>query len=502
MKNYIILCIKNLIIFYFILILPLLTPFQPNIGKSNELNGIYPTEWRQINRDGFGSITNIAPRGCTVYNETLLIGTTNLNKSVMPWNINEFFGILNGNIKNGVMCSDGCEIWSYKNNISKKLIGSDNDSILDSGFGNKNNWDCSVLISFGNFVYAGLWNPIEGGEIWRTSNLSKKWERIIYNGFNNKDNWAIWSAVIFNDYLYVGTMNYNQGCEIYRTSNGENWTAVIGGNSCTPSGFYNDSKNVFAWTLCVYESFLYVGTNGGELWKSSDGVDWKPVMAYDNILLAKYYGADLPRGFGGTIGRVGGIRRLIVFNNELYISFLGGNIYFNLTINNFNKTIYITDKLNPIQNLLHKYHGAELWKYNNTANKWTRLVGGLNWNSIFKHNFEDLSHLSGGFGETKNIYFWSMEIYNNQLYIGTFHPNCFNLNLKYALGKLKIYFLIPTGSAQIWFTEDGMNWTKCIDYGFGDYYNIGVRSLKQYNNGLIACCVNAQTGCEIWYNNY
>jgi len=455
--------------------------------------------WKQINEDGFGNINNVAPRGIEIFEDCLVIGTTNFNKSQMSWEPRVFFELLVGKWSGNRLSSEGCEIWCYDGENGKKLIGNNDGAIMESGFGNENNWECSVLIEFNNNLYAGLWNSNEGCQIWRTGSLNEEWEMVVERGFGNENNWAAWSAEIFDEYLYIGTMNFKQGCEVYRTNDGVNWSAVVGGTSNITSGFRSKNNNVYSWSMCAHKSQLYVGTDGGELWKSSEGVVWKPVIAYENLVEAKLHGADFPRGFGGTVGRVGGIRRMIVFNDELYLSFLGGNFYLNIIVPNLGKIITLSDKLSSIQRLIHINHGAELWKYNSSEDKWTRVIGGIIWRNEDGGRWMAYEReMRGGFGDPKNVYFWSMEIFDDILYVGTFHPNLINILLvKNCFLNWNISFEIPMGQAQLW-RFDGNDWEQCIGDGFEDEYNVGMRAMKTYNNSLIAGVVNGQTGCEIW----
>jgi hypothetical protein len=39
---------------------------------------------------------------------------------------------------------------------------------------------------------------------------------------------------------------------------------------------------------------------------------------------------------------------------------------------------------------------------------------------------------------------------------------------------------------------------RVVGDGFGDNYNLGVRSLKIYNGSIYAVTVNIVTGCEVW----
>ncbi len=436
-------------------------------------------EWHQINEDGFGNKHNIAIRGIEIFNDSLIVGTTNIN------NLENFSleldhptikNLLAGKITIADLIyskleSDGCEIWAYNGEWNP---------LVKKGFGNKNNLDCSVLIEFNGYLYAGLWNHKEGCQIWRTKDL-KKWEKVVDKGFGNKNNTAVWVAKKFQDYLYVGTMNFKNGCEIFRTKNGIKWQQVIGKNAKIKSGF-GSKNNFYAWSMEVYNDCLYVGTAnslGSELWVTRDGMNWNPIVAYGKIK-AKLLGTDFSRGFRKGF-LIDGIRRMIVYKNELYLS---------LTRPAYGK-FYIENvpilSIPPI--------GAQIWKYN--TSKWQIVLGGFG-----------KGNESNGFGDNKNIEVWSIAVYNSFIYAGTMHPEPAIVKIKANGLKWRIYAEKNKGAGEIW-RYDG-KWKQVVGdevhflnpanppNGFGDEYNIGIRVMKVYNNSLIAGTLNINNGCEIW----
>ena len=62
---------------------------------------------------------------------------------------------------------------------------------------------------------------------------------------------------------------------------------------------------------------------------------------------------------------------------------------------------------------------------------------------------------------------------------------------------LSVILKIPTGGAQVW-QFDGNDWNQINFDGFGDEFNIGIREMILFNNKLIACTMNINTGCEVW----
>jgi hypothetical protein len=452
--------------------------------------------WEQLNEDGFGNKHNVAPRGIEIFQGSLLVGTENFINPFMDfefdidYSIRQIIYMLTLLSNWSRIDSDGCEIWCYtKDEGLRQIVGGNEGAIMKAGFGNKNNMEVGILIEYKDYLYAGLHNEREGCQVWRTKDLDEEWELVVQGGFGNASNTAAWVAGVFNGYLYVGTINKKYGCQVFRTDDGINWEAVIGDKSATPSGF-GDKGNIYAWSMCVYNSEFYIGTILCELWKSSDGVTWQPVIAYRNIIAAKLHGADLPRGFRQEImgvGYLGGIRRLIIYHDELYAGMIGGDHLVNLTIPNLG-IIRFSRGFNPFARLRDMNRGAEIWKYNASKDKWTMVVGGR------RKGQND----SGGFGDPKNHEMWSMVTDGKYIYVGTMRLENIQATLKrnhFQNWSISIETL--KGPAQLW-RCDGKNWERLVGNGFGDDYNLGIRMMTLYEDSIIALTYNLKTGCEMW----
>lgn len=347
--------------------------------------------------------------------------------------------------------SDGCEIWKYNYSCDKwySIVGNHQDSLLPSGFGNVKNLATSYLKVFKNKLYVGTWGSpyFTGCEIWRFD--GNIWEQVVgpnsltKGGFNNFANIAIWCIEEFNNYLYVGTMNWdftdNGGCQIWRSKDGSNWTKVI------DRGFRdfleNDSQNVhntYAWCTAIFQDQLYVGTfntnsifslenSGCQLWRTNDGIDWEKV--------------DLCGGDGFGKRRNYGIRRMAVYNNELYVG-----------------TATDAYQINSID-----VKGCEIWKYD--GSNWTQIIGS---ERLIPYEKE-------GFGSNYNKYIWSMIVTSdNKLWVGT-------LNTQHNRGLRE-----KTKGFEIW-CYDGTSWTPIvkdnigeINNGFGNIFNQGARAMIEY----------------------
>jgi hypothetical protein len=468
-----------------------------NLKSNNEITITSYESWNQINEDGFGDPSNVAPRGVEIFNNTLISGTANykINEGSLffekPLRLSKFlFDVYSGNKYNYEnMESNGCEIWSYNGSSMNQLIGK--NGILPSGFGNVNNLEVGVLIEFKGYLYAGIRNTKEGCQVWRTKDINKTWEQVASNGFGNDNNIWCMEAEKFDEYLYMGTMNWD-GFELFRTTDGVTWEAVIGGTSNTKAGF--GTTDVYVWSMEVYDNTLYLGSHRGQIWRSKDGVSWEPLLAYDNILQARLNGAHYPAAFKRIFYRAGGIRNMLAYNNELYIFTAGGfSIDFKIPCLGL-LFRYSTDSI--ISRLLYRtaFLGAEIWKYNSSSDKWTRLIG--------KKGTETTNR---GFGDSKNIYFWSVEIHDNSLYLGTGHIEPISLVMsREGLFHWTVTLKTAKGHGELW-KYDGDVWEKIVgqdaNFGFNDEYNFGIRELKSFKNNLYLHTFNLKTGCEVWELN-
>jgi sugar lactone lactonase YvrE len=187
------------------------------------------------------------------------------------------------------------------------------------------------------------------------------WRQVNINGFGDPAN-RISTLGVFGGYLYAGTYAFrDHGAQLWRTADGLNWTAVM----TNGFGVY---YNIGIDHLAEFNGKLYAGVwnstpnppytdTGGEIWRSSDGTSWEPVVQ---------------GGFGDRYN--GEVMRLAVFNNQIYAA-----------------TWSYTST-----------HGAEIWRSSTgNAGDWTRVV-------------------SNGLGDATNQAVLTMEVFNGALYAGTY----------------------------------------------------------------------------------
>jgi len=486
-----------------------------------------PFGWKQLAEDGFGSQSNYATRGMEIFNGDLYIGTQNnlmtnslkLEKqpygataaSMVPDLYSVFGDLSRYPVRMALhlmtVFSQGCEVWRYNHSsdLIEKIIGKDSLSGIDSGFGSHFNAAASVMKEFNGYLYVGTWNTPVGGvmqsdrkgcEIWRTID-GVNWEQVvghqapyIEGGFGNPDNTGAWSIQVFNGSLYVGTMNWDfsdiGGCEVWRTDDGLIWEQVVDHGFRPFMDEYDAKKeaiNTYAWVMQEYQGELYMGTfnarlwlwnergTGCQLWKTQDGSNWEKV--------------DLPNGLNGDFhdgfgeGENYGIRRMVVFQEELYLG---------------------------IASSFFHDHGCEIWKYN-----------GLNWTPVISDDVpgaEPTDHIYDGFGSTMNKYIWSMSVTDDMLWVGTANGQVY-LPLIYKGDREEKGIRTETKGCEIW-CFDGVEWNPVLKdevglqpNGLGDSSNLGARGMIEYpkdSGNLIvgtfklfnAIDDEPRQGCELW----
>jgi len=235
------------------------------------------TDWAKVNVDGF------APNG----NEEVTCMAT-----------------LGGNLYVGTKSYSGCELWRYD--------GSAWTALSEDGFGDTFNVRVSSMAAFKGDMYIGTQRDFGGtsGQIWRASGTTCT---RVDGGALGVNNHAISSMAVFGENLYVGTSNSMGGCEMWRTSDGTTWTSVVGpAPASIGSGFGNLNWRVSS--MAVFGSCLYAGTynfnmGGCEVWRSSDGTTWTPVVG------------PAPAGIGNGFGNANNlvVSSMAVFSGRLYV---------------------------------------------------------------------------------------------------------------------------------------------------------------------------------------
>jgi PKD repeat protein/uncharacterized protein YjiK len=223
--------------------------------------------WTAVFTDGLGDSSNVGIDHLIEFKDDLYVGT---------WNESD----------GG---SNGGQIWR-----SDTGGAGDWEMVISGGFTDTNNTEVFRFAVHNDQLYAAAWNPTNGGELWRTSSGDiGSWTPVVVGGFGNADNRAIVSLVEFGGYLYAGTDNSDTGAEVWRSVTGDDgsWSKIN-------TGGFGDPYN-WSITLEPFKSYMYAGVYnywnsdnpGAELWRCQqcNGFDWQQV--------------PIAKGFGDTENR-------------------------------------------------------------------------------------------------------------------------------------------------------------------------------------------------------
>jgi hypothetical protein len=105
-----------------------------------------------------------------------------------------------------------------------------------------------------------------------------------------------------------------------------------------------------------------------------------------------------------------------------------------------------------------------------------------------------------GFGNFFNGYFWSMEVYDGWLYLGTMdsstwinwlRPDAYGGHARSLIEAVGAENIVANeGGCDLWRSADGENWIPVTRTGFDNTYNLGVRNLGATPYGLFAALAN------------
>ncbi len=293
--------------------------------------------WKQVNLNGFGdrnnSISTLAPFGGQLY-----AGTYN-------------FG------------GNGAQLWRTADGINWTPV-------FTNGFDNTANVGIDHLLEFNDQLYAGTWaDEVNGGEVWRSGN-GLNWTRVVSQGFGDPTNGEVMRLGAFNGQIYAGTWSYTttHGAEIWRSSTGDtgSWSQVVA------NGF-GDANNQAILTMEEFNGALYVGTysrgetpNGADIWRTTDGSTWTPVIT---------------NGFGYT-----GTYAIYALED------FGGYLYAGI------------NRYDPVTQ---SYPGGQIWR----CPQFSGCDAATDWSVV----------TSDGFGNVNNTSIHALLVFENRLYAVTYN---------------------------------------------------------------------------------
>ena len=282
-----------------------------------------PGSWEQVFSAGQeGSI-----RWLAVHNGLLYISIA--NESVIDYTPGQ------------VWATDGATVWP----------------VIEDGFGNPDNRSVMSLVSYNGWLYAGTTNIATGYEIWKLEGPGKNGTtpvKVVGEGGPDSRNQAAGTPFVFQGKLYYGSQSLHvrwKGFDLIRIDENDQWEVIVGPHSLSgyESGF-NRPANCYLWWMEEHDGWLYAGTwdcasllqyivenrqlavqaipvvvelwnvihgpsgkaemkpisvvteAGADLYKSCDGVHWRPVFT---------------NGLGDPYNY--GIRTMVSVGDDLYL---------------------------------------------------------------------------------------------------------------------------------------------------------------------------------------
>ena len=285
----------------------------------------------------------------------------------------EFHGQL---YASGFQTTAGCRVWRSGDGTTwESVVGP--GTATPQGFGNPNNQSINAFLVFQDYLYAGTWNEVNGAELWRTAD-GKNWEAVVgggsamAGGFGKLENSGVTALSGFEGMLIAGTgsLYCKDGVELWLSRDaGSTWSGVAGERIALQTSLARDAKYFLA--MKVFQGMLYLATGdqlqgGSEIWRTSDGWHWEPVV-----------GAPSPyrAGMGNPAHDM--IYELESYQDALYAAVLD-----------------------------YSRQGGALWRSSDGAS-WEVIVG------------SDRASYPPGFGVPGNIGIVSLEPYAGRLYAGT-----------------------------------------------------------------------------------
>ena len=169
----------------------------------------------------------------------------------------------------------GAELWRTSDGTTWSQVNLD-------GFGDLENRRIISLAESNGKLYAGIQNydatlPLSNGaQVWRSVD-GTTWEKVVDSGFGDPNNWGVGGLIVYHSQLYAIVNNLNftnnnqtRGMEVWRSSTGDlnDWERVgwhaFGGESESVRHYWNGN-------FVVYDDLLYIGTtarwlSGGRIW--------------------------------------------------------------------------------------------------------------------------------------------------------------------------------------------------------------------------------------------
>ena len=320
------------------------------------------------------------------------------------------------------------------------------------------------------------------------------WERVNQPGFGSDNNMSVVAMVEYQERLYVMTRNEVEGVEVWRTS-GTGWEQVLfpGGET---NGIYGNTWINNLWGgMMVFKGRLYFGFSSGlqgsvlkstgcEIWRY-DGTNWEPVISDEK---------DIDES--GTITSMSGCEKddsdltaQIVDTNKSWTEdeWVGGVLQITSGEGRYRRFDIISNTQDTLTVQQNEVAG-------NVDSEYT-ICGSQHYSNPFPVYEYDLGEIQvgdsyeiglgydeNGFGNYWNKTITKMQLFDNKLFVST------GLNYEYG--------------AQVWYTEDGDNWTVTEPTNsFGNFHTkTGYpNSQKPVSTSISSLGSSSVSGTEVLY---
>ncbi len=320
------------------------------------------------------------------------------------------------------------------------------------------------------------------------------WEAASEPGFGINDNYAVVAMAAYKGYLYAMARNEVDGAEIWRTD-GTTWEQVLFPDGETNGLYGNPWVNALWGSLIVFNDKLYCGFSSGyqgtvlvstgcEVWRY-DGSVWEPVISDRKDVDESGEISDI----SGCQNEDGDVTAQITDSTKSWEEnqWAGGTLQITSGDGKFRRFDIITNTDNTLTiqqnevagNIEAEYTICEGQHFENPFPPYEYDVGPV----VAGDSYEiGMGSDENGFGIYWNKMVTEMVIFEGRLFVST------GLNYDYG--------------AQVWYTDDGDNWTVTTpEHSFGNYHNDpGYKDgQKPVSTSIPSLCVSAVSGEPVLY---
>ena len=308
----------------------------------------------------------------------------------------------------------------------------------------------SMKNPFASFQSPNIINRVWGDH--RITQLSFGWKQLGEDGFGKHSNYATRGMEIFNGELFIGTQNNLMINSMGLEKQPYGMTAA----SIVPD-VYSVFGDLSRYPVRMVLHLMTVFSQGCEVWRFNHSANtMEKIIGEDSL-------SGIDAGFGSHFNAAASVMK------------------------EYNGYLYVGTWNTPVGGVIQSERkGCEIW----------RTADGVNWEQVVGHQ---ALYMDGGFGNPDNTGAWSIQVFNDSLYVGT-------MNWDFS----------DTGGCEVWRTNDGLVWEQVVDHGFRPFMdeydskkeaiNTYAWVMQEYRGELYMGTFNARlwlwnergTGCQLW----